>query len=95
MALLDQYTESTAIDLRARIQAAMCMIAQNVATEDTATAGHSNRAMLAQQVSRGPSSLVDPFSSMLTAQGITRQSTDQDIQNMISSVWNTMAGTTI
>jgi hypothetical protein len=68
------------------------MTAQEVSSEATSTPNHTARTSLASQVARNPQQFTAPFTTMLCAQGITSASTDADIENMISAVWNTMAG---
>jgi hypothetical protein len=93
LSLQDEYFESTAVDLQQRVQMSICTAAQNISSEDPSTPNHASRNMLATQVARNPQAYTQSFSTMLTAEGITRASTDADISNMVSSVWNTVAGT--
>jgi len=92
MTLQDEFTESTNPSLQARVQMAALAAAQNISTEDPATANHANRVALAQNVARSTDGFRVPFTNMLCAEGITANSTDGDITNMVSAVWNTMAG---
>lgn len=78
--------------LQGRVQMAMCKAAQDISSEATTTPGHTQRVQLAQQVARQPAMMMAPFTSMVCAQGITSQSTDADISNMVSAVWDVMAG---
>jgi Flp pilus assembly protein TadG len=92
MTLQDQYAETTNPALQARVQMACSSAAQAISTEPTDTANHQNRVNLAQQVARSPDQFKLPFTSMLCAEGITSQSTDDEINSMVSAVWDTMAG---
>jgi len=92
MSLQDEYVESTTPALQSRVQMATLNAAQAISTEDPATDNHQNRTSLAQQVARSPEAFKQPFTSMLCAQGITSQSSDVEINAMVASVWNTMAG---
>lgn len=92
MPLTSQFSESQNPTLQARVQMAMCGAAQNIASADPSEPNHANRVNLAQRVSQSPASLTPAFTSMVCSQGITTESTDADISNMVSAVWNTLAG---
>jgi hypothetical protein len=53
---------------------------------------HDARANLALQVANGPDRFRPLFAGMLAAQGIEDTSTDTAISNMVSAVWNAVAG---
>ena len=95
MSLQDQYAEATAPALQGRVQMATAKIAEDVGSEDPATPNHANRTSLATQVARSPGAFTQSFTTAVVAQGITSQSTDADISNAVSAVWNTMAGPTV
>jgi len=92
MTLQDQYTETTNPALQARVQMAAASTAQAIGAEAANTPNHANRAQLASRVAQAPGQYTMPFTNMVCAEGITSASTDADIANMISAVWNTMAG---
>lgn len=92
MSLQDQFVESTNPALQSRVRIAACTTAQAIGSEATDTPNHTARATLATQVSRAPQMYTEAFTSMLCGQGITSASSDADIANMVSAVWNTMAG---
>jgi hypothetical protein len=92
MTLQDEYVESTNPSLQSRVQMSTLSAAQAISTEAVDTPNHANRISLAQQVVRSPDALRVGFTNLLCAEGITSQSTDAEIDTMVSSVWNTMAG---
>lgn len=92
MSLQDEYVAAQDPSLQARVQSAICTAAQNISTEDPSTPNHYNRASLGQAVSRAPENWRTSFVYMLTSEGITSASSDLDISNMVSAVWNTVAG---
>jgi hypothetical protein len=92
MSLQDEYVESTNPSLQSRVQMSMVSAAQNISTEPADTANHYNRVQLAQQVARSPTMFMQPFTTLVCAEGVTSQSTDEEISSMVSAVWNTMAG---
>ena len=92
MTLQDQFTESTAPALKARVQMATAKAAQDISTEAAETPNHAARVGLANQVARSPIALNDAFTTLLCAEGITGESDDASISNMVAAVWNTMAG---
>jgi|SRR5215472_230758 len=90
--LTTEYSESQNPTTVARVQMASAKTAQDVASEDPTTVGHTARVTLATNVARAPTMMAPNFTVMVCAQGITSLSTDADINNMVSAVWNTMAG---
>lgn len=74
------------------ITMSLCFTAQAIATEATSTTNHANRVALARAVANNPQSFAQSFAFMLGAQGIDQTSPDTDINNMVSAVWNCMAG---
>jgi hypothetical protein len=92
MTLNSQYVEAQQPDLQSRVQQAMLGAAQNIAAADPSEPNHAARSQLATQVSRSPTMFTDPFTALVCSQGITRDSTDTDIETMVSACWNTMAG---
>jgi len=95
LSLQDQFVEATSPQLQAKVQMAIAQEAQTVAAEDTDTPNHNMRVQLAQQVARSPTMFNIPFTTMVVAQGITRNSNDADIQAQVTAVWDTMAGPTL
>lgn len=63
-----------------------------IAAEATNTADHVNRVHLAMLVLNSPENYALPFAFALAGQGIDNSSTDAQINNMIASVWNGLAG---
>jgi len=92
MTLQDQFIETTNPQLQGRVQMAAAKTAQNVGSEDPSTPNHAARTALASRVAQTPTAYTGAFTNLLCAEGITQASTDADISNMVSAVWNTMAG---
>jgi len=92
MTLQDQFAETTNPALQSRVQMATLSAAQAISSEAASTPNHQNRINLAQNVARSPDGFKVPFTNLLCAEGITSQSTDAEINNMVSAVWDTMAG---
>ena len=92
MTLASQFSEAANPTLQGRIQMATASAAQAIASEADTTPNHANRLNLATQVARSPQGYTQPFTNLLCAEGITSQSADADIENMVSAVWDTMAG---
>jgi hypothetical protein len=92
MTLQDQYAESSNPALQGRVQMATASAAQDISNEAADTPNHYNRVQLAQQVARSPQNFTPAFTNLLCAEDITSQSTDAEIESMVSAVWNTMAG---
>jgi hypothetical protein len=90
--LTSEYAESTNPTTIARVQMSMAKTAQDISSEPTDTPNHTQRNQLASQVARAPQMMAPAFTTMVCAQGITSASSDADIANMVSAVWNTMAG---
>jgi hypothetical protein len=90
--LASQFSESQNPATQARVSMSMSKTAQDVASENASTPNHAMRVSLATRVANSPQMLVVPFTGMICAQGITSLSSDTDISNMISAVWDTMAG---
>lgn len=76
-----------------RVTMAVAAAAQSIGAEATTTNDHANRVALAKAASSNPSQWGLPFAVMLAAQGLDQNaSTDAQINNMVSAVWNTIAG---
>ena len=91
--LLAQYQAAVNnADFDNRITMAICAAAQAIAAEATTVIDHTNRVALAKAVALAPASYTRAFALMLAAQGIDNGSLDSDITNMVSAVWNTLAG---
>ena len=92
MTLQDQFVESTNPALQGRVQMAVAKTSQNVASEAPDTPNHWNRTTLASQIARSPALFTPAFTNLLCGQGITSDSDDAEIENMVSACWNTVAG---
>ena len=90
--LATEFTEATNPTTQALVQMAAAKAAQDISSEPTSTPGHTQRVNLASQVARTPQMYAVPFTTLVCAQGITSQSADTDIANMVSAVWDVMAG---
>lgn len=77
-----------------RQRVAMAVSAQAVAVsqELTSVTNHANREALAKDVLNNPAKYVFPFAQAMASQGLTNDSTDQQITNAVSVGWNYMAG---
>lgn len=91
MSLQDQYTEAANPLTQQRVQMAAASTAQAIGSEAESTPNHANRAALGAAVSRNPHLYTEAFATMVCAEGITSASTDEEIEGMVSAVWNTMA----
>lgn len=91
--LILQYGAATGdVTFIERVQMAMLATANNLNAEAGATANHANRMALMKAVTNAPVQYAPLFAFLIAAQGIDGTSTDANIQSMISTTWNSMAG---
>lgn len=77
-----------------RMVVAIIKTAVAVYNEDKASPNHANRASLATSVLRDPINHAENFAVVVAATGtdLSVESSDQELLNVISSVWNALAG---
>jgi hypothetical protein len=76
---------------RSRVSMAMVKAAMDIQSELTTVAYHGQRSAFARLVLVEPSRYTPPFAQALAAQGLDNVSTDKQIADMVSSVWNGFA----
>ena len=83
--------------LRAKVEAALTLVAETVRTEDEATANHANRIKLAKKVFDTPQQFAEDFLRAMVAQNadlavasITGAS-DSAIENNVAAAWDVFA----
>lgn len=98
MALSDDYTLANDATFRQKLRIAICSIALDVAGESPTSQNvvDEKRSALATAVLKdGAEAAVEAFSYPAVASGaLTGQSTDQEIKNRLSAIWNDLAGVT-
>lgn len=93
MSLTDQYSTSQDTSFRQRVQMAMIKTAVDVQGESSGTANHTNRSTYATSVLNNPEAFVGRFALAVSEGGtVTGSSTDTDIINQVSAIWDAMAG---
>ena len=76
---------------RSRVSMAMVKAAMDIQSELTTVAYHTQRSAFARLVLVEPSRYTPPFAQALAAQGLDDTSTDKQITDMVSAVWNALA----
>lgn len=82
--LTDQYKIYSNVETRNRVEGAACKAARNILNESSATSNHEERAKLAIDVLKNPSSWVNAFSRYVAANATIQSSggssTDSDLE---------------
>ena len=91
MSLDSQATLATNVNWTPQIQMALISTAIAVYNEATTVAGHMPRAAFAMQILRG-GNYVSQVAYALASLGLSVVSTDTEVLNGISSIWNALAG---
>ncbi len=93
--LLNEYTGATGdTTFLQRVEMAVLNAAEAIATEVGTTPNHTNRSALAKAVTQpgASSGYATAFAKLIMAQGTCDPAVDSNIQNLVNSVWNTVAG---
>jgi hypothetical protein len=89
---LEQVSLATNIEFVKRVQQALVKCALAVMAEAGDTAGHAERAALAQRVLSDPLGAARNMAFGVASGVITEYSSDSDLEWMAASVWNAYAG---
>lgn len=93
MGFSEQHALATDEEFIKRVKMAMVKSAIYIANEDTATAGHAQRAQYAQAALANPESAARNMAYGVASNAvISAESSDSDIEFTINSVWNAYAG---
>jgi hypothetical protein len=92
MSLATQFTASQDVTFQNLIQAAIVQQAIAITSELTTVTNHSNRVKLATNVLLSPLFYVSDFAQAVASQAVDMTATDTVILNMVSAVWNALAG---
>lgn len=93
MAFVDNKEMAERPGFRAKVEQAMLRSAVNISSEASNTTNHPNRAALSKTVLLETHRYVDAFAFAAASDGATTdESTDQEIENRVSSLWNALAG---
>lgn len=99
MALIDQYQLAQDGEFRGRVQQALLTSAVNVMAEATDEQNgptfvqHQQRANFAQRVLNNPNAIAKSHAFAIASNpAITDQSTDNDLQFTVNSMWNAFSG---
>lgn len=92
MSYQTQYDQSSSPTFLNRVTMAMVDCAINIAAEPVGTANHVNRAVYAMLTLNDQDKYGPKLARGCADQGMTDASTDADIKNACSAIWNAFAG---